>query len=378
MKHRNLLQVSFWLLLLMIVARCGTNEKVESVEENDDQETVLRLPPSSSNPRNSEGSFLQLKDGKLLYVYTHFTSGYGDGAHAYLAARVSMDAGKTWAVDDLVFLPNDEAKQNIMAPGLLRLQNGNIALFYLRKNSHTDCKPMLRISTDEANTWSEPVPCIPDRAGYFVLNHDRPIQLENGRLLISVKGPNPNSPKGGIWCYYSDDNGKTWRSSKEAPNPDQVTIQEPGIVELKDGSILMFIRTDEGVQYISHSMDKGETWGAISPSTIKSPLSPASIKRIPSTGDLLMVWNNNSGEDPDIAGKRTPLNVAISKDEGVSWQHIQTIEDHPRGWYCYTAIHFTDDHVLLAYCAGIMPEEVGLSVTHVTRLHLDWVYENGH
>ena len=71
----------------------------------------------------------------------------------------------------------NEGGMNVMSVSLLRLQNGEIALFYLRKNSTEDCIPMMRISKDEARTWSDPIPCITDRKGYFVLNNDRVVQL---------------------------------------------------------------------------------------------------------------------------------------------------------------------------------------------------------
>jgi len=99
-------------------------------------------------------------------------------------------------------------------------------------------------------------------------------------------------------------------------------LQEPGVVALKDGRILMFMRNNSGYQYISYSSDQGESWSSAEPSTIKSPRSPASIERIPSTGDLLMVWNNNDGKKKAISGKRTPFNTAISRDDGKTWQMI--------------------------------------------------------
>ena len=184
----------------------------------------------------------------------------------------------------------------------------------------------------------------------------------------------PASPAGRIWSYQSDDNGQSWTPSEEVANPDSVMLQEPGVVELKDGRIMMFLRNDSGVQYLSYSHDAGETWSPAQPSDIHSPVSPASIERIPKTGDLLMAWNNNDGSDSAIAGKRTPFNVAVSKDEGKTWEHIKTVEDDPDGWYCYTAIEFADDHVLLGHCAGNRAKKTGLSVTHVTRLPLDWIY----
>lgn len=368
------------LALLFIVSgwcvSCSTKSAPAELEPG--KEVTLSLESSEDNPRNSEGSFVTLKDGRLLFVYTHFTGGTSDHAQAFLAGRYSHDGGTTWTADDEVILPN-EGDMNIMSVSLLRLQNGNIALFYMRKNSMEDCLPMLRISQDEAQSWSEPVRCIPDKAGYFVLNNDRVIQLDNGRLMVPVSlHQTPEtawSSTGSIYNYYSDDHGKTWNPSQEVANPDSVMLQEPGVVALKDGRIMMFMRNDSGVQYLSYSEDKGETWSPAEPSEIKSPRSPASIKRIPATGDLLMAWNNNGGENEAIAGKRTPFNVAISQDEGQSWKHIRTVEDNPDGWYCYTAITFADQHALLGHCAGNRPAGTGLSVTHITRLDLDWLYE---
>jgi hypothetical protein len=115
------------------------------------------------------------------------------------------------------------------------------------------------------------------------------------------------------------------------------------------------------------------TWTPIAPGNIKSPLSPASIERIPSTGDLLLVWNNNYKPGRD-GGKRTPYNLAISKDEGKTWIKTKSIESDPSGWYCYTAIDFVDDYVLLGHCAGNTRINNGLATTHITRLSLDWIY----
>ncbi|MEA1952605.1 MAG: sialidase family protein [Planctomycetota bacterium] len=109
------------------------------------------LPPGPGNPRNSEGDFIKLADGRILFVYTHFTGGGSDHATAHLAGRFSSDGGKTWTDKDTLVLAN-EGGFNIMSVSLLRLQDGRIALFYARKNSHTDCRPIMRISTDEAKT----------------------------------------------------------------------------------------------------------------------------------------------------------------------------------------------------------------------------------
>ncbi len=312
-------------------------------------EVVLKLNSGPGNPRNSEGDFITLKDGRILYVYTHYTgNSSSDHASAFLAGRYSTDKGKSWSKTDVPIIQN-EGKMNVMSVSLLRLQNGKIALFYLRKNSLTDCIPVLRLSSDEAETWSDPIPCIPDRQGYFVLNNSRVIQLKSGRIVLPVAlhgipGDSEFHRIGRIFCYYSDDNGLTWKCSREVSNPDSVVTQEPGLVVLKDGSIVMTVRTTLGVQYFSYSRDDAVSWSQFVPGNLKSPCSPATFARIPSTGDLMVVWNDNG-----TSQKRTPLNLAISNDEGKSWQKNKIIESDPAGSYCYTAIHFSGRAVLLGY-----------------------------
>lgn len=361
-----------FLILTLIFLGCKT-----APHEHSGKEITLRLTPSPDNPRNSEGDFIQLKDGRILFVYTHFTGGTGDHAKAYLAGRYSSDGGQTWTQDDVTILSN-EGGMNVMSVSLLRLSNGHLALFYLRKNSETDCIPFIRISTDEAKTWSDPIRCMEDE-GYHVVNNDRLVQLPEGRIIYPTalhgQAASGMMPDAKLYCYLSDDMGNSWSRSMEVPNPHNVVLQEPGIIELDYGKMMLFCRTDAGVQYFSYSEDRGETWSPIVAGNIKSPLSPASIERIPKTGDLLLVWNNNYENSRD-GGYRTPFNLAISKDEGKSWEKIKAIESDPNGWYCYTAIEFTDNHVLLGHCAGDRIGGHGLATTQITRLSLEWIYQD--
>ncbi|RIJ46651.1 exo-alpha-sialidase [Maribellus luteus] len=367
----------FIISALLFVLACSN--EVKKVTDIPEPKTVLKLSPSENNPRNSEGDFVTLKDGRILYVYSRYTGdSSSDDAPAFLAGRYSVDGGKTWTSEDKMIIPN-EGEMNVMSVSLLRLQNGEIALFYLRKNSAEDCIPMMRISRDEAKTWSEPVPCIADRKGYFVLNNDRVIQLKDGRLIMPVALHNTPEGKwnsqGDLFSYYSDDNGISWYSSTKVPNATDIITQEPGLIELKDGRLMMYIRATGGFQQLSFSSDRGETWSHIETSNIPSPLSPATIERIPVTRDLLLVWNNNGGSNPEIKGQRTPLTTAISKDEGKTWDYIKNIDTDPDGWYCYTAIHFVDDqHILLSNCAGSSSQGTGLSVTELTLMDKLWLY----
>lgn len=338
---------------------------------------ICLLPPGDGNPRNSEGDFIALKDGRILFVYSHFTGGGSDHAAAHLAGRYSSDGGRTWTKEDVVIVPR-EGGFNVMSVSLLRLQDGRIALFYLRKNSLVDCRPMMRVSRDEGQTWSEPVLCI-DEVGYNVLNNDRAVQLSTGRIILPVAlhntpAQNKFDGRGVISCHFSDDQGRTWRQSKTAQQGEKLTLQEPGLVQLKDDRLMMFCRTTHGSQYVSYSTDWGDTWSPLEPSNIISPCSPATIERIPSTGDLLLVWNDHARIDASLRGKRTPLNAAISTDEGQTWKNVKTLEDDRNGWYCYIAADFVGDHVLLGHCAGDR-RTGGLNATQITRIPVEWLYE---
>ncbi len=384
--HRALSHHRVFVLLAVCVAFAAAafNTTAWAADKDTQKEFQITklLPPGPGNPRNSEGDFIKLADGRILFIYTHFTGSGADHGTAHLAGRFSNDGGKTWDEKDTMILPN-EGGFNIMSVSLLRLQDGRIALFYARKNSHTDCRPVMRISTDEAKTWSKPTVCISDdELGYYVLNNDRVIQLKNGRLVVPVALHHKPDWKKADWagflrCYFSDDAGKTWQTGKttltaKTKDGKRITTQEPGVVELKDGRVMMFTRTSAGTQYVSYSSDGGDTWSKLEPSSMLSPCSPATIERIPGTDTLLLVWNNHTNIDPKLRGKRTPLTIAISNDEGKTWQKAKNLADHPHGWYCYIAMHFEGNDVLLGHCAGDR-RTGGLNATHITRVPLEFI-----
>src|SRR3990172_11642821 len=165
-----------WVSVVVVCALVPAAQTAEpaGIDEPGLQKIRL-LAPLPGNPRNSEGDFIQLADGRMLFVYTHFTGGGSDHSAAYLAGRYSSDGGRKWSADDAVVLPN-EGEMNVMSVSLLRLQNGEIALFYLRKNSLEDCRSYMRLSTDEARTWGPPTLCTPPPA-YYVVNNDRVVQV---------------------------------------------------------------------------------------------------------------------------------------------------------------------------------------------------------
>ena len=343
---------------------------------------IVLLPPGPDNPRNSEGSFVTLQDGRLLFAYSHFTGGARDDSPSRVAARESADGGFTWSAQDRVLVEN--TAMNTMSVSFLRLQDGRIALGYLLRQPHEErgqeLRFLLRFSADEGGSWSEPICCSGDTS-YYVVNNDRMVQLASGRLVIPAADHKFFGGSGiGIGdcvCFLSDDAGATWRHSAYVPQPDPanpISFQEPLVVELVTGRLMMLIRNATGCLYRSWSDDSGESWSTAEPTDLLSPLSPASCKRLPQTGDLLVVYNDHTGIPEDRRGNRTPLVTRISQDEGQTWIKPKVLEDDPGGWYCYTGVHFVEDAVLLSYCAG-QRATGGLNTTQITRFPVDWLYE---
>ncbi|MFB3788260.1 MAG: sialidase family protein [bacterium] len=309
---------------------------------------LVVCPASPDNPRNSEADIVELKDGTLLLAWSRFRGGEDD-ATAVIAAKKSRDGGRTWG--DEFILQENFAKQNVMSVSLLRLASGKILFFFLAKNGPDDLHLYVRASTDEAQTWSDPLK-VTQGPGYHIMNNARAIQLRSGRILCPIAwSPNiaTQYQKQDCFCYYSDDEGATWKKSSSTVTLGSSPAMEPGLVELKDGTVMMIIRTALDRIYQAFSSGRGDTWGPPEASSLTAPAAPSTISRIPATGDLLMVWNNNPlGNKAGWQG-RTPLTTAVSTDEGKTWKHIRNIEDDPNSGSAYTSVTWVDKRALLTY-----------------------------
>lgn len=333
---------------------------------------ICDLPPAQGNPRNSEGAFLTLKNGEIVFIYSAFRGESGaDHAVADLRLLRSVDGGHSFADEGVILTCEADQGVNMMSVSLLEMGNGDIGLFYLLRTTYTEMQMYLRRSSDGGHTWGDRVCCIP-RAGYHVVNNDRVVRLSDGRILIPAAfhraSPAPDGnfildSRGEIVWFCSDDDGLSFR---ELPGKSAIPsfthclsgLQEPGVVELAPNCLWGWARTDLGRQYEMFSLDNGESWTLPQPSMFTSPCSPLSMKRLPDTR-LCAVWNpipgyNGKEESPGgvWTGGRSPFVLAVSKDNGRSFSSPMIVEEDPGSGFCYCAIHPVLDGVLLAYCAG--------------------------
>jgi len=331
---------------------------------------LVVCPATRQNPRNTEADIVELRDGRLLLAYTDFYHrSWHDMSPARISGKISTDIGKTWS--EPFTIQENIGTENVMESDLLRLGSGELALFFCVKNSEADCKPYMIKSFDEGKSWSEPVPVAKFHGGYLTLNNDRAIQLSSGRLLLpSAMTPNVFAfPQLVSLCFFSDDNGRTWFRSKNVVSLSSSAqgASEPGVVELRDGRVLMWFRNTLGHIYKSYSEDEGETWSCPESMNVVSPCSPQNIKRNPSTGHLVLVWNNTTSL------RRNPLTMAVSTDEGETWENPRDIEVDERYSYSYPSVTFVKDLVLLTYY--VHDEKDLLLHLKLRTIPVDWLYK---
>lgn len=295
---------------------------------------------TADNPRHSEGSIVELAGGRLLLVWQEYTrseKGGGDDAPNHLAAASSDDWGRTWS-DRRVIVETDPGDVNVYSPSLLRLATGEILFFFFRYHVLQAGQPpsmsgFFRTSIDEGVTFSEPSP-VWTRRPY---GHASQVasQLSSSRIILPL-----GRQTGRIWspddhevagCLYSDDRGRTWTPSRNWVDLPLRGAMETHIAEASSGKLVMVVRTQLGAVFKSESADGGESWSKPRTTGLKSPESCPDIVRIPTTGDLMLVWNNSTYDPAWTShyGKRTPLSVAVSPDEGVTWTNVRNIETDP-------------------------------------------------
>jgi predicted neuraminidase len=327
---------------------------------------VAYLPTTPSNVRNSEGCFFRLKDGSLLYAYSHFGASGHDDADACIYAIRSEDEGDSWGSPTLLF--GLFGGHNVMCPSLMRMANGDIGMFFSYRdhtdepggNSYMHTVTKLVRSSDEGKTWSEPICVSPDGSNYTFEN-GHAIRLQSGRILVP-NAYHPFSPCGyrgmdmhGQMCFQiSDDDGYTWRMAckpLEGPSEEWSAsgLQETMVYQQENGRIRAFARTDLGCQYESYSDDDGITWTQPMPNrNFTSPCAPMMMKRAGKyTVALLNPIPRFITATYGVVDDRSPLVCMISEDDGRSFPVVQVLDN--RGHVRYPDMFDGGDYFLVGY-----------------------------
>jgi predicted neuraminidase len=136
------------------------------------------------------------------------------------------------------------------------------------------------------------------------------------------------------------DNGKTW--SKCGPievEGNHYGIIQPTLFLTSQGNIRFLCRATRSIGKIclAESTDGGRTWSSARLTDLPNPNAGIDAVRL-RDGRVALVYNHT-------ATKRTPLNVALSEDDGESWRQVLTLEDEA-GEYSYPSVIQAEDGML--------------------------------
>ncbi len=249
-------------------------------------------------------------NGRLWAVW--YAGKVHEDRYNYVVGVTSADDGRTWSDLKFVIDPDGDGPVRASDPCLWLDPTGVLWLFWFQDaGGATLQQPALFAMTtdgpgDENPQWSEPR-CICD--GIMMC---KPIVASNGDWLLPTA----------IWhrdessrVVASADQGRTWalRGAAGVPNPDDRNCDESMMVERKDCSLWMLVRTMYGIgETTSH--DGGATWAPVTPSDIPHPTSRFYLRRLAS-GALLLVKH---GPLDERIG-RTHLTAYLSQDDGRTW-----------------------------------------------------------
>ena len=274
------------------------------------------------------GPFVELADGRLLTVDER---GLG----------VSSDDGATWSDAPPICAG---VTSEPLIHFLLRTGSGVLVMLYVdmaaRKFAWDDsvgepkeCGGALCSirSVDGGKPWGDKREVL---AGCFA-NFLGFIQTAKGRLLAAVPLLVSKPGRWVVTSVFSEDDGLTWGRGNLIDlggHGHHDGAMEPTVMELRDGRILMLIRSNLGRFWQAFSGDGGRYWRTVMPSGIDASTAPGFLLRLHS-GRVALVWNRVGPESGEAWQKkdcplhaeipcswfREELSIAFSDDDCATW-----------------------------------------------------------
>ncbi len=345
---------------------------------------VKDFEPKPNNGRNSEGSFIRIADGSIMFAYSRYTSDTaGDNDACDIAVIRSYDEGETWTEPEIIVKAESFSVKNIMSVSCIYQLDGSIGVYFIAKQPDGTTHLCRALSKDG-------VAFIPEECSHdgfpanYIVNNDRVERFSDGRIIIPAA---QHLPKAGSYNAYaitvlfaSEDDGKTFQLLPfhfALPGVDSncVGMQEPGVHEHRDGTVRVWARTRHDSQYESYSYDKMESFTWPAASFFTSPNSPMEIAEDKETGVLYAAYNPYPRSKLDSKREtigRTPLIIRKSMDDGKTWSLPVVIEDDKNSGYCYPSMFITKDNCMLcAYCRGGAGDANCLARMGIMKISLD-------
>jgi predicted neuraminidase len=230
---------------------------------------------------------------------------------------------------------NESLRYPTWNPVLFKMPKGELILFYKVGPTPSTWWGMLKRSKDNGLTWSA-AEKLPD--GIYGPIKNKPVMLKNGTMLC------PTSSEDQGWRVHFEmtkDGGRTWSRTEAINDGKEFSAIQPSVLFLPDGRLQLLCRSKNGLILESFSVDQGKTWSALKATSLPNPNSGTDAVTL-KDGRHVLVYNHVTKESQAWGGRRSPLNVAISKD-GQKWDEISVLENEPKAEFSYPAVIQTKD-----------------------------------
>jgi lysophospholipase L1-like esterase len=275
-------------------------------------------PKATALPFAHQGPFVTTAEGGVLCI---------DAKNALRSA----DEGRTWSSTPLFA---EAAKFNVSNERvLLRTREGVIISAWMNgaerkepKGWHwgepgVDWKAFVLPtyscrSTDDGKSWEKPVLLSTPWCGCI---HSM-IQMKSGRIVLVGQEIIPQWRHATV-MWASDDLGKSWQRGDMLDygvgTHDHAGSLEGTVIERKDGSLYLLLRTESGFLWEATSLD-GLKWTGLKQTKLAAVTCCPQMARL-SDGRIALLWNAPPRHDPQSGSSRVELSLAFSEDETATW-----------------------------------------------------------
>ena len=311
-------------LVILGVLLLGCNPRKENKETKMDMDTARVTMIGKDFVFGDDRPFaqchastvLRTADGKFLVAWFGGTHEKHDDVGIWL----SKGEPGNWSPPKEIAKIREDAHWN---PVLFKDPNGTITLFFKVGKTIDFWETWFQVSNDNGETWSEARELVAGDKGGRGPVRNKPIILSNGTWLA----PASNELKK-VWNAFvdrSEDGGKTWVETEfvklERDSAFGEGVIQPALWESEPGKVHMLLRSSAGVICRSDSEDYGKTWSPVYKTDLPNPNSGIDVTKL-EDNTLVLIFN----PDDENWGSRSPISLAVSRDNGKRWGPIIELE----------------------------------------------------
>jgi predicted neuraminidase len=281
----------------------------------------------------------QAADGTLVAAWFGGTAEKDDDVGIWF----SRFDGKEWSAPERAAKVNNTPHWN---PVLFTDADGMLNLFF-KIGPEISFWQTYWMQSKDGKTWTDPKELVAGDEGGRGPVKNKAIILRDGTWLA------PASTEHEGWNCFADrstDDGKTWKRSKDwGIDHDKMEGKgaiQPTLWESAPGKVHALVRTTAGRVWRADSENGGKTWTDLYVTNLPNNNSGLDALLL-EDGRLLLVYNP-VGKN---WGDRTPLDLAVSTDNGKTWETIAHLEADadPESEFSYPAIIRSEDGVVITY-----------------------------